>query len=87
MAPRGREAMAKRARERARQARKEAKLERRLATTKASAQAEEIDEAALMEQFRVMSERHAAGQFSEDSYRRERHRIFMALGIETEDDA
>jgi hypothetical protein len=79
--------MAKRARERARQDRKEAKQARREATTSALASGDAPDEAALMEEFRVASERHAAGHFSDEALQLERHRIFVALGIETEDDA
>jgi len=79
--------MAKRARERARQDRKEAKRIRRDAAATALDTGDAPDEGALMEEFRVVSERHAAGQFSDEAYRLERHRIFVALGIETEDDA
>ena len=39
-----------------------------------------------MEEFRVLSERHAAGEVDQASYDEERHRIFVELGIETEDD-
>jgi hypothetical protein len=40
------------------------------------------DEAALMEEFRVLSERRAAGNVSEDDYSEERQRIFEQLGID-----
>ena len=40
----------------------------------------------MMEEFRELSERHAAGRVAEDVYNQERHRIFVELGIETEDD-
>ncbi len=86
MAQRGREGMAKRARERARQERQEAKRLRRQALSEAAAAKEAPDEAALMEQFRVLSERYAAGHVAEDTYAAERHRIFVELGIESEDD-
>ncbi len=36
-----------------------------------------------MEEFRVLSERHAAGHVSNDLYTEERHRIFVELGIES----
>ena len=68
--------MAKRARERARQERQEEKRQRRQSAT----------EDALMEEFRLLSERRAAGHLSEDLYEEERHRIFVALGLETDED-
>jgi hypothetical protein len=42
---------------------------------------------ALMEEFRLLSERHAAGLLDESAYQTERHRIFVDLGIETDDEA
>lgn len=76
--------MAKRARERARAEKKAAKQARKDAAPTEAADAEEgPDEAALMEEFRVLSERHAAELISEDVYTTERERIFGALGIET----
>ena len=79
---RGREGMGKRARERARLERKEAKRIRRETISEEAADAGPIDEAKLMEEFRILSERHAAKQISEDNYESERQRIFEALGIE-----
>ncbi len=38
-----------------------------------------------MEEFRILSERHAGGQVSLDDYEEERHRIFVELGIESDD--
>lgn len=85
MAQRGKEGMAKRARERARQERQEGKRLRRQAGSEATEAAVEApDEAALMEQFRLLSERHAGGQVGEKDYEDERHRIFVELGIEDE---
>ena len=78
--------MAKRARERARLERQEAKRRRRQAFAEAAETKETPDEAALMEQFRLLSERYAAGNVSEDTYTSERHRIFVELGIESDDD-
>ena len=87
MAQRGREGMAKRARERARQERQEAKRERRESASAAAFDpAEAPDEAKLMEEFRLLSERHAAGQLDEQKYSDERHRIFVELGIESDED-
>jgi hypothetical protein len=79
---RGREGIAKRARERARQQRQEEKRERRRDAV-ATEPAIETDEPALFEEFRVLSERHAAGLVPEDLYSGERQRIFEQLGIET----
>lgn len=92
MAQRGREGVAKRAKERARQERQEAKRLRRQGGAEETQDAEENgdavpDEMALMEEFRLLSERHAAGLLDESAYQTERHRIFVDLGIETEDEA
>jgi hypothetical protein len=40
-----------------------------------------------MEEFRVVSERHAAGGLDDEAYAEERHRIFVALGLESDEDA
>ena len=45
-----------------------------------------FDEMALMEEFRLLSERHAAGLIDDAGYQAERHRLFVDLGIETEDE-
>jgi hypothetical protein len=92
MAQRGREGVAKRARERARQERQEVKRQRRQGGTDESPGPEPSDtvppdEMALMEEFRLLSERHAGGFLDEAAYQKERHRIFVDLGIETDDDA
>lgn len=77
--------MAKRARERSRQEQKVAKRERREQAAAASESAEDgPDEAALMEEFRVLSESHAAGNISDEILATERHRIFVELGIESD---
>lgn len=39
-----------------------------------------------MEEFRVLSERRAAGTVSEDTYAAEHHRIFVELGIESDEE-
>jgi hypothetical protein len=39
-----------------------------------------------MDEFRLLSERHAAGDISESTYASERHRIFVELGLEDPDD-
>lgn len=79
---RGREGMAKRARERARQERQEAKRIRRETTADESAGPDPDDEATLMEEFRLLSERRAASEVSEATFEAERQRIFAELGIE-----
>lgn len=79
---RGREGMAKRARERARQERQEAKRERRETLADEDTSPDPADEARLMEEFRLLSERRAASRVSEDDYESERERIFAELGIE-----
>jgi hypothetical protein len=88
MAQRGREGMAKRARERARQERQEAKRLRRESILEETPEAEQLpDESALMEEFRELSERHAAGLIAENAFQEERHRIFVDLGIESDEDS
>jgi hypothetical protein len=81
--------MAKRARERARLEKQAAKRERRQggASKEVVDPDEAPDETALMEEFRVLSERHAEGLVAHDLYDQERHRIFVDLGIETDEDA
>jgi hypothetical protein len=81
--------MAKRAREKARLARQAAKRARRESggSDDAPPAAAGPDENALMEEFRRLSEKHAAGLVNEDAYLQERHRIFVELGIESEADA
>lgn len=82
MAQRGREAMNKRAREKARQERQEAKRQKRADRAGQTDGPPAHDEAALMEEFRRLSEMHAAKQVSESRYLEERRRIMTALGIE-----
>jgi hypothetical protein len=74
--------MGKRARERARQERQKAKQLRREANADASNAPGPDDEARLMEEFRMLSERRAASEVSETTYQAERRRIFAELGIE-----
>lgn len=81
---RGREGVAKRARERARQEKQEAKRQKRWNPEATDDVAEAPDEAALMEEFRELSERHAGGLVSNDDYAAERSRIFGELGIDVD---
>jgi hypothetical protein len=87
MAQRGGEGMAKRARERAKQQKQEAKRQRRESRAEESTEIEAPNEAALMEEFRLLSEKHSRGQVSEDVYTEERRRIFVELGIESDEEA
>ncbi len=83
---RGREGMAKRAREQARQQRREAKRLRRETLADEAENPDSASEDQLMDEFRVLSERHAAGHVAESAYLIERHRIFVELGIEHTDE-
>jgi hypothetical protein len=83
---RGREGMAKRERERARLQRQEAKRIRRETVSSDSSGPDSDEETRLMDEFRLLSERHAAGDISESTYASERHRIFVELGLEDPDD-
>ena len=84
---RGREGAAKRARERIRKEKQDAKRARRHESSDETPDdTPPVDESRLMEEFRVLSERHAAGALDDDAYQEDRHRIFVELGIETEED-
>jgi hypothetical protein len=84
---RGREGAAKRARERIRKERQDAKRAKRHGGGEDPEPAPpHVDETALLEEFRVLSEGHAAGHMQDADYEQNRHRIFVALGIETEED-
>lgn len=85
MAKRGREGALKRAREKARQDKQEAKRERRYARASDDDSDGAIDEDALMEEFARLSARYEANQLSEVEYNKARHRIFVALGVESDD--
>lgn len=77
----GSESFQKRERERKRQARAAERRERRDARQDAREEAEVVDSDALMEQFRVLSERHARGEVDAETYEAERTAIFEALGL------
>lgn len=77
--------MAKREREKIRQERQEAKRLRREALA-LEPTPDPADEARLMDEFRLLSERHARGGVSEMTYETERRRIFVELGIEKSED-
>lgn len=84
MARRGRESFEKRRIEQARRDRKKAKREKTEAR-RAEDEGGETDEAALMERFRVLSERHAAGEIEDADYETQRSELFAALGLEHHD--
>jgi hypothetical protein len=86
MARPGGEQFAKRARERAREERREEKRLRRETRAAESADPSDgPDEDALLEEFRVLSEHHAAGSIAESQYAQERRRIFDELGIASDE--
>ena len=77
----GRERFEKRQLQKARQDKQAAKREKR--HSKKDKEAEEaVDDTALMEEFRVLSERREAGAIDDEEFETERHRIFVALGLE-----
>lgn len=78
--------MAKRAREVARQQKREDKQERQDARGEDPPKLSSRDEADLMEEFARLSDEYAADLVTESHYAEERHRIFVALGIETDED-
>ena len=79
---RGGERFEKRQRERARQQKNAAKRERRHSREPSEPAEGGFDMDALLEEFRVLSERRAAGEVDEETFEDERHRIFVALGME-----
>ena len=81
MGRRSAETFGKRQREKARLERQAAKRERREAARYEEPEDEGPDESALMERFRVLSERHAAGEMTAEAYESERAKIFEALGL------
>ena len=77
--------MSKWAREQARKKKQAAKRERRHSPSPSETDPVATpDEDGLLEEFRILSERHAAGQIDQAHYDQERLRIFGELGIETE---
>ncbi len=45
----------------------------------------DIDEQALLEKFARLSERYETNQINTETYESERHRLFVALGIENDE--
>lgn len=85
MAKRGQESFQKRAREKARQEKQAEKRARRQSGASEVDTPTRAEQDALMEEFAMLSERYEANQISTDDYNDERHRIFVALGLETDE--
>lgn len=85
MAKRGREGVLKRQREKARQEKQQAKREKRQSRDNDALAEPEVNEDALMEEFARLSARFDNDQITAETYEQERHRIFVALGIESDD--
>ncbi|MGH3649878.1 MAG: hypothetical protein ACRDU9_04145 [Acidimicrobiia bacterium] len=83
MAKRGREGVLKRQREKARQEKQIAKREKRQSRSDDGNDEPEIDENRLMEEFARLSQRFEDSEISVDRYEEERRRIFVELGIES----
>lgn len=86
MAKRGREAMAKRAREVARQQKREDKQERQ-DSREDPVRLTAADESALLEEFARLNDEFAADLVTQSQFAEEKHRILVALGIETDQDS
>lgn len=86
------QSFAKRQRERLKQEKQAAKRSQREERKKEreAASDPEHDEAELYEQFRVLSEKHAAGAVTDDDFEAQREEIFVKLGLaepaESDDD-
>jgi hypothetical protein len=77
------ETFAKRQREKARQEKQAAKRAKRLATDEDGVETEEApDLDALMEEFRIINEQHAAGELDSEEFEERRDDILMQLGVE-----
>ena len=79
--------MAKRSRELARQQKKEEKQERQEAKGDGPPKLSADEETSLHEEFARLSDEFAADQVSQSHFEEVRHRLFVALGIETDEDA
>jgi len=78
----GRESFEKREREKRRQQRSAAKREKRESRAEPEDAGDAVDSEALMERFRVLSERYAAGAVTAEQYEAQRVQIFSELGLE-----
>ena len=84
MAGRGRETFGKRQRERAREEKKREKAAIKAERREAEAEADTPNEEELFEQFRRLSERHDAGQVTDEAFEERKAEIFEALGLEVQ---
>lgn len=80
----GRESFEKRRLQKVRQEKQAEKRDRR-AEQRPEDGSEPVDEAVLMERFRMISEQRSAGALTEEDYEAERREIFVALGLEAAD--
>jgi hypothetical protein len=78
----GRESYGKREREKQRQQRSAAKRQRREARAEPDIGTATVDEDELMERFRILSERYAAGAVTQEQYEAQRLQIFSELGLD-----
>lgn len=77
------ETFAKRQREKARQEKQAAKRAKRLEKAEDGVDGEEApDLDALMEEFRIINEAHAAGELEAEEFEERRDMILMQLGVE-----
>ncbi len=76
------ETFAKRQREKARQEKQAAKRARRLEKEEGETTEEAPDLDALMEEFRIINEAHAAGELDAEEFEERRDDILMKLGVE-----
>jgi hypothetical protein len=77
------ETFAKRQREKARQEKQAAKRARRLEKDEDGVETEDApDLDALMEEFRIINEAHAAGELDSEEFEERRDDILMKLGVE-----
>ncbi|MFN0026707.1 MAG: hypothetical protein ACKV2O_05890 [Acidimicrobiales bacterium] len=76
----GRESFEKRRLQKVRQEKQAEKRDRR--SEERPEDGEAVDETALMEQFRLISEQRSAGALTEEDYEAQRREIFVALGLE-----
>lgn len=77
----GAETFQKRERERKRKEKAELRRERRDNKAEPGDETETVDTDELMEQFRILSEKHAAGEIDSETYETERTAIFELLGM------
>ena len=82
----GRESFEKRRLQKVRQERKADKRDKR-EQRKDDESSDAPDQEALMERFRLISEQRSAGALTEDQYENARKEIFVALGLEEEENA